>query len=251
VAGETRSSFDARSRSAERSEPGDLEGAAALLRARLRGGEASQPAVELRALAGEGVAQLALGGKVPPRDLAQWVEAWAEVDRRAWICGPLVAAGLCVERLSSWPAGEGTARILGLALIEVAGAAVDARESAGSGSLDPRRAAERALAAAGDDMDELRQLMESIQAEHGLSVLRAPRALACGLAAVEGIRCTLHARRGLRAAPGQAVAECAEALDDSGSLRVALEGALVAAAARLERQGLLDPRRSSSGPSQL
>ena len=196
----------------------------------------------LRALAGEGVAQVALGGVATSEDLAAWVEAFAETDPRAQLCAPLVAAGLCVQALSSWPAGEGTARVLGQALIEVALTVIDARESPGPGSLDPRRAAERALAAAGDDMDELRQLMESIQAEHGLSVLREPRALACGLAAVEGMGSALRARRGLRAAPGVAVAECAAALGDAASLRAALEASLMAAAGRLERQGLLELR---------
>ncbi len=203
----------------------------------------------LRALAGEGVAQLALGGVATceggvatREDLAAWVEAFAEIDPRARLCAPLVAAGLCVQQLGSWPAGEGTARVLGQALIEVARSVIDARESPAPGRLDPRRAAERALTAAGEDMDELRQLMESIQAEHGLSVLREPRALACGLAAIEGMRSALRARRGLRAAPGLAVAECAAALGDAAFLRATLEASLLAAAARLERQGLLDLR---------
>lgn len=232
-------SFDDRRQATRRSEPGDREGAAAHLRALLRGGEVSAQALGLRALAGDPVAQLALGGAEPPPELDLWVEAWADVDRRAWVCAPLVGAGLCVQRLSTWPAGEGTARVLGQALIATANSGLEARRDRGSGRLDPRRAAEQALQAAADDMDELRQLMESIQAEHGLSVLREPRALACGLAAVEATRCALRARRGLRARPGLAVAECAAALGEEGAIRAALDASLLAAAARLERQAEL------------
>jgi hypothetical protein len=232
----SKSSFDALRRAAGRASHGDQEGAVAHLRSLLRGGEASRRALGLRALAGDEVAQLALGEPPPPSELTAWVEGWAEVDQRAWICAPLVAAGLCVRLLAGWPAGEGTGRVLSLALVATAHTALDARDEPGAGGLDPRRGAELALAAATEDMDELRQLMESIQVEHGLAVLREPRALACGLAAVEAIRSALRARRGLPARPGQAVVECAEALADPDLVREELARALLATAARLERQ---------------
>ena len=228
--------FDEQRRSSQRSQAGDLEEAAAYLRGLLRGGEVSEEVLGLRALAGERAAQLALGRGSPPSDLEVWVEAWIEVDRRAWVCAPLVAAGLCVRRLSSWPAGEGTARVLSVALIAAAATALEARADLGAGVFDPRRAAEQALSAAAEDMDELRQLMESIQAEHGLALLREPRALACGLAAVESTRTALRARRGLPAKVGRAVCECATALDDVDLVRSSLETCLQGAASRLERQ---------------
>lgn len=243
-----RGSFDLQLQAASRAAHRDPEAAAALLRARLRSGELCPRALGLRALAGEPSAQLALGAAPPASELAAWVEALGEVDPRARVCAPLVAAGLCLELLAGWPAGEGTARVVGQALIEVALTSLDLRDSPGAGGLDPRRAAEQALEVAAEDLDELRQLMESIQAEHGLVVLREPRALASGLAAVEAIRAALRARRGLKTSLGLAVAECADALGERERVRAALEASLLAAAARLERQAAREANAPNYAP---
>lgn len=231
----SRASRDDRAQAAARDQFGDSEAAAHVLRAQLRSGELARAVLALRAHSGDTLAQLALAEPAPPKALGAWVEALASVDQRAWICAPLVAAGLCVSRLSGWAAGEGTGRVLGNALIEVARTVLDGRDESAPGRLDPRRSAERALAAASLEMDELRQLMESIQAEHALLALRAPRALSCGLAAVETIATSLRASRGVRALVATAVVECAIALGDEVELRAALEAAALAAADRLVR----------------